>query len=55
MEGLIANGIKVVFCQNTARSKGVTTDQLIPGVGDVTAGVSAIVDFQALGYRYVQP
>ncbi len=55
MEALIANGVKVVFCQNTARSKDVVTDQLILGVEYVTAGVTAIADYQALGYSYVQP
>jgi len=55
MEGLVAKGVKVVFCQNTARSKGVQTSQMIPGVEYVTAGVSAIADYQALGYSYVQP
>jgi len=54
MGALIAKGVKVVFCQNTARSKGVGTEQLIPGVEYITAGVTAIADYQALGYSYVQ-
>lgn len=60
---LIAKGVKFYFCQNTTRSllgKGVymganPTDTLIEGVSYVTAGVTAIADFQAAGYRYVQP
>lgn len=55
IEGLIAKGVKVLFCQNTARSKKVSTDQLIAGVGYVTAGVTAIADYQQIGYSYVQP
>jgi len=31
------------------------TDQLIPGMLYTTAGVSAIADFQAQGYQYIQP
>ena len=55
MEALLAKGVRVVFCQNTARSKGVRTDDLIPGVEYVTAGVTALADYQALGYSFVQP
>ena len=55
MEELIRKGVDVYFCQNTARSRGVITEQLIPGVKYVTAGVTAIADFQMLGYGYVQP
>jgi intracellular sulfur oxidation DsrE/DsrF family protein len=31
------------------------TDQLIPGMLYTTAGVSAIADYQAQGYQYIQP
>lgn len=56
MEALIARpGVKVRFCQNTANSKGVVFANMIPGIGFVTAGVSAISDLQEAGYRYVQP
>ncbi len=60
---LIGKGVKFYFCQNTTRSflgKGVymgayPTEKLIEGVEYVTAGVTAIADFEADGYRYVQP
>ena len=55
VEDLIANGVKVYFCQNTARSKKVKYHQMIPGVEFVTAGVTAIADFQSQGFSYVQP
>lgn len=55
IEKLLANGVKIYLCQNTARSRGIKTADLIPGVGYVTAGVSAIADFQGLDYSYVQP
>jgi intracellular sulfur oxidation DsrE/DsrF family protein len=34
---------------------GGATEALIDGVEYTTAGVTAIADFQELGYRYVQP
>ena len=71
IEGLIAKGVKVYFCQNTTRaylSNGTlpkysvtadpnktATSQLIPGVEYTTAGLTSIADFQARGYQYIQP
>jgi intracellular sulfur oxidation DsrE/DsrF family protein len=51
----MADGVKFYFCQNTARSMKVSTDQLIPGVEYVTAGISALADFQSNGWTNVQP
>jgi intracellular sulfur oxidation DsrE/DsrF family protein len=53
--GLMADGVKFYFCQNTTRGMHVKTADLIPGVQYTTAGVTAIAEFQSLGYRYVQP
>jgi intracellular sulfur oxidation DsrE/DsrF family protein len=63
VRNLIAQGVKFYFCQNTTRgymAKGILTDgnataELIPGVQYVTAGISAIADFQSRGWEYVQP
>lgn len=56
MESLVARpSVKVLFCQNTANSKGVVKANMIDGIGFVTAGVSAIADLQSDGYRYIQP
>jgi intracellular sulfur oxidation DsrE/DsrF family protein len=55
IEELIAKGVAIYVCMNTARTLGAKTDQLIPGVQYVPSGVSAIVDFQNLGYVYLQP
>ena len=52
---LIDRGIKVYFCMNTAAAKGIKTDQMLSGVQYVTAGLTAVADFQEQGYRYVQP
>ena len=55
VKDLMEAGVKFYFCQNTARGMHVTTDQLIPGVEYVTAGISALADFQSNGWTYVQP
>jgi len=56
VESLIAKpSVDVRFCQNTAHSKNVKLANMIPGIGFVTSGVSAIADFQKEGYSYVQP
>ena len=54
-ESLLAQGVKIYFCQNTSRSKGIVTANLIPGIKYVTSGVTAISDFQLMGYAYLQP
>jgi intracellular sulfur oxidation DsrE/DsrF family protein len=62
VSALIDKGVQFLFCQNTTRGyqkanklPADATSALIPGVGYVTAGIAAIADFQARGYRYVQP
>ena len=55
MVELLEKGVKVKFCQNTARSKGVTLDKMIDGIEFVTSGVTAIADYQSRGYAFVQP
>ena len=56
MEWLVSQpSVKVLFCLNTASSKGVQKADMIEGIGFVTSGVTAIPDMQEEGYRYVQP
>lgn len=55
MLDLLAMGVKIKFCQNTARKKGVKYDDLIDGIEFTTSGVTAIADYQLLGYAFVQP
>ncbi|HWR88536.1 MAG TPA: DsrE family protein [Acidiferrobacterales bacterium] len=60
---LMARGVKFYMCQNATRAlvrsgmlpAGNATGSIIDGVEYVTAGVTAVVDFQNQGYRYVQP
>ena len=55
VKDLMAQGVKFYFCQNTVRGMGVKTSQIIKGVEYVTAGISALADFQKQGWTYVQP
>lgn len=68
VRGLIDDGVRFYFCQNTTRgyvanntlpdateSAGGATGELIDGVEYTTAGVTAIAEFQRRGYSYVQP
>lgn len=65
---LMSQGVKFYFCQNTTRgmmkkgalpstmtTAGGATAEMIDGVEYVTAGITAIGDFQKKGYKYVQP
>ena len=63
VEALLDKGVKFYLCQNATRSmvnrgllpKGDATANIIDGVEYVTAGITAVVDFQYQGYVYVQP
>ena len=55
VEKLIGMGVDVYFCLNTAAALGITTDQILPSVKYVPAGLSSLVDFQYDGFKYVQP
>lgn len=60
---LMARGVKFYMCQNATRAlirsgvlpPGDATSRLIEGVEYVTAGLTAVADFQKRGYLYVQP
>lgn len=55
IQELMNKGVKIYFCLNTMRSKGVVKGDLIDGIEFVTSGVTAIPDFQRVGFQYVQP
>lgn len=55
MKGLMAQGVKFYFCMNTGAALNIKTNQMLPGVEYVTAGLTAVADFQYKGYKYVQP
>ena len=55
VEQLLAQGVEVYFCLNTARKKNVQAGHVIDGVKFVTSGVTALADLQAEGFIYIQP
>nr|VFK16723.1 MAG: DsrE/DsrF-like family protein [Candidatus Kentron sp. LPFa]VFK32193.1 MAG: DsrE/DsrF-like family protein [Candidatus Kentron sp. LPFa] len=56
MEKLVRHpSVTVLLCQNAAHAQGITTENMIKGIGFVTAEVSAVADLQEQGYRYVEP
>lgn len=63
VERLLDQGVKFYLCQNATRAMtrngllpvGDATANIIDGVEYVTAGITAVTDFQYQGYVYVQP
>ena len=55
IEELLAKGVHIYLCQNTARAKGIRTENLIQGIKFVTSGVTAIADLQLKDYALIQP
>ena len=69
VQRLMNQGVKFYFCMNTTRgmkSAGKFNDTgdletsmdangVTHSVGYVTAGITALADYQARGYTYVQP
>lgn len=55
LEGLVADGVPVYMCQNTMRAFGWKTSDILPGVKEVPAGVTAVVDFAKSGYVALTP
>lgn len=52
VEELLANGVQLVFCGQTAGMRGVDRRELIPGVKLGVSAMSALNVFQAQGYQY---
>ena len=50
---LISKGVEIQFCQNTARNNNIKLVDMVDGVTFVTAGVTALADYQQLGYSIV--
>lgn len=55
VEQLLADGMQVIMCQNTMRANGWKTSDLIPGVTEVPAGVTALTDFGMSGWVVLTP
>lgn len=55
VEEMINKGIPVYMCQNVMRNNGIVTQDLLPGVRMVPAGITGVLDFQHRGYTYISP
>nr|VFK50975.1 MAG: Intracellular sulfur oxidation protein, DsrE/DsrF family [Candidatus Kentron sp. TC]VFK57424.1 MAG: Intracellular sulfur oxidation protein, DsrE/DsrF family [Candidatus Kentron sp. TC] len=56
MEEIVKHpSVTVLLCQNAAHAQGIVKENMIEGIGFVTAEVSAVADLQEAGYRYVEP
>lgn len=52
VEELVQHGAQVVLCGQTAGSRGIRRDELIPGVKVAISAMTALNVLQADGYRY---
>ncbi len=51
----VANGIKVVACEETMRGHNLTKDDMLKSVGYVPGGVIEVIQKQKAGYAYLKP
>lgn len=52
VEELLANGVQLVLCGQTAGFRGVKRDELLPGVQLAISAMTALNVFQAQGYQF---
>jgi intracellular sulfur oxidation DsrE/DsrF family protein len=52
VEELLANGVQVVLCGQTAAFRGVKREELLPGVQLAISAMTALNVLQAQGYQY---
>lgn len=52
VEELLANGVQLVLCGQTAGIRGVKREELLPGVKLGISAMTALNVFQAQGYQY---
>lgn len=50
-----ANGVKVVACENSMKAQKLRQDDMLPGIGYVSAGVVEIMERQKQGWAYIRP
>jgi intracellular sulfur oxidation DsrE/DsrF family protein len=52
VEELLANGVQLVLCGQTAGFRGVNREELLPGIRVAISAMTALNVFQAQGYQY---
>lgn len=55
VEALLQKGVKFFMCQNTMRGSGWKTADIMSGVKQTPAGVTAVIDFAKSGYVPLTP
>jgi intracellular sulfur oxidation DsrE/DsrF family protein len=51
----LAEGVKVIACENTMTNNKIAKDDMLPKIGYVKAGVVEIMQKQQQGYAYLRP
>jgi intracellular sulfur oxidation DsrE/DsrF family protein len=51
----MAEGVKVIACENTMTNNKIAKDDMLPKIGYVKAGVVEIMQKQQQGYAYLRP
>ncbi|MBI5255845.1 MAG: DsrE family protein [Burkholderiales bacterium] len=51
----MSNGVAMVACENTMKSRKVGREDMLAGIGYVPAGVVQLMQRQKEGYAYVRP
>jgi len=49
------SGVKFVACENTMKAQKLTTDDMLPSISYVPAGVIELMKKQKAGYAYIRP
>ena len=51
----VADGMKIVACENTMHAQKLTKQDMLDSIGYVPAGVVELMDKQKQGYAYIRP
>lgn len=51
----MSNGVKIVACENTMKSKRLTRDDMLPSISYVPGGVVELMHKQKAGWAYIRP
>jgi intracellular sulfur oxidation DsrE/DsrF family protein len=55
VEEAMAEGVKIVACENTMKAQNITRDTMLPDIDYVEAGIVELIKLQAAGWAYVRP
>ncbi|MCL6562521.1 MAG: DsrE family protein [Firmicutes bacterium] len=55
LQALCARGVEVAVCRNTMRARGVSEEELLPGMRVVPSAVGELVRRQHEGMAYIKP